>query len=216
MEVGEITEPVAGLKPVATETNEAADLARAAAAIFAGHSVKFHSPTLNREIHIGQGRMNSLPALMEFFGAILSQVDQSDLHAMITAVAQEMKKNMDKGKDAFDFADLKELAATEIATRLLGKLGIGLLIMRAVFQELGGLVAAFSDVDAHEFGLLDWDEGTTLALGIFVVNYSFFTRSVPPIIRAFLQSGARTSKLQSGNANVSAKTAPTVRRAKIK
>lgn len=145
-----------------------------------------------RKVQLRTARVNTLPAIIHFFSAAISRVDAVALGELITFVADAQKKAV---------ADGIPLSAVDIPPEvILQKVRGNLSLIETLFTAVADLMpecaSKFCELTPEEIGDLELDDGANLAFGIFLLNYHFFTRTLPPAIRGFLRSNQRMAQGQ--------------------
>ena len=165
---------------------ESTDLALAANAIFSGgqNTVQLQS---GQVVTIRPATMAQLPQIMTFFGGVLDGMDPSQLAQLIDSVVHAQRIAIAKGADPTQI-DLRELTSEELVTKVFGHTSLLTSLLAATFTLLPEMVESFTDMTAAEFRGLGLDEGALVAGGVFMLNYHFFTHSLPPILRGFMKS----------------------------
>ncbi len=169
-------------------------LIRTARAIFNEQISEFPLPAAEGRpamvVTFQHAKMRHLEPTMQFFERISMSLDPSILTEIVSMISERQIKALSEGKPANAF-DITGLGTEEIISKALGKTTLFLAIMRAVTRELPTLAPVFTNLTAEQFGELDVDEGSVVALGIFVTNYRFFTRNLLPTLMDFIASVAR-------------------------
>ena len=168
--------------------NENHDLILAAQAIFADQSNSFKASN-GKMVIIKPATMAQVPAVMRFFSAVVNGMDQGALAKLITEIVVKQNAQITAGEDPSKI-DLKTLDPEPLVQKAFGNASLLMTLLTATAEELPKLVASFTNLSEAEFGTLNIDEGALLAAGIFTCNYGFFTRSLPPILMAFMKSWA--------------------------
>lgn len=180
--------PPAVQTPAPEPDTSTPDMLLAAIAIFDGgkNSTPLRS---GKVLEIRPATMGHLPQIMLFFGGVVSGLDPSQLAQLIDSVVHSQKMAIARGEDPSK-VDLRELATDELVAKSFGHASLLSSLFAAVFQLLPSLVESFTNLTEQEFRELELDEGILVAGGIFLLNYRFFTQSLPPILTAFMKSWA--------------------------
>lgn len=160
-----------------------------ATALFSDGVARVPSRTLARDVVCRTAKMRQLTFLIEVFETIVNRIDAESLGAIVEMVADAQRGQLDKGQDPNDLP-YAGLTATEIVNKVKGRINVVAMLMTALLSEMPRIAQEFSDVSEAEYNQLDLDEGMSLLLAIFTVNYSFFTQSLPPMFSAFMQTWA--------------------------
>lgn len=182
---------------------ETQDLSLAATAVFGGSD---NTPRLRsgRELIIRPAKTKQLPMVIRFFERVILSIDAESLGALVEMFADRQREAIAEGQDPKKIP-LEEMSGVELVTKAFGKVSLFTQLFIAVADELPTLAETFTNLSAEEYGDLDADEGMLVAAGIFMQNYDFFSRTLPPILTAFMQSRA-------GSTPVIAQAAKTIRR----
>jgi hypothetical protein len=150
---------------------------------------RFHSRTLDREIVCRPAKMRQLTLIIEVFETVVNRIDAESLGAIVELVADAQRAQLGQGQDPNDLP-YAGMTATEIVNRAKERVNVVALLTTSLLGEMPKIAQAFSDVSSEEYDQLDLDEGMSLLLAIFTVNYSFFIQSLPPMFSAYMQTWA--------------------------
>lgn len=165
------------------------DLSAAAVAIFGGASNVVPIKSLGRSITIRPATMKNLNLLIEFFKELINGMDQEALGGLVEMIADRQIAATKAGEDPSNL-DLEEIAGVSVVTKAFKNVSLIAMLLSATLGILPRVAPIFSDITEDEFGDLPPDEGMLIAGGIFMLNYGFFTQSLPPLLTAFTKSWA--------------------------
>lgn len=178
---------------------QANTLEQALDGIFAGTVTEF-TTTTGVQVHFPRAGIVQLGKATKFINLLIERADKIKVDAFLKLVAGEQAALLAEGKSAHDI-NLNNV-------KLLGKaLDNGPLLMSlfgSMADALPEFVAIFTTIKEDDYAALTLDEQLVIAAGILVVNYSFFTQSLPPIIRSALK-GFQMLKSGQGKRNAAMK-----------
>jgi len=182
--------------PSLTESSDhdsGTDISLAAGILFDEHdnTVKFRG----REVRIYPATMKQLPLLMKFFQRILDALDKRQLADLIDLFATAQRAAISAGKDPSK-VDLSFLTSEEVVGKALGNVSLLMALLAASLEIVPELIATFASIDEDEFGDLTADEGALVVGTVFLVNYHFFSRSLPPTLMVFTKLWASKNSLK--------------------
>lgn len=183
-----------------TETlqDDATDLALAATNIFGGTSNCIplkEKDGKKRLVIISAATMEHLPTILKFFRSVIDGMDPGSMGRLIDMIVDAQKRLIASGQDP-NKVDLKALmtadddASEAMVRKAFGNASLVTELFAASLEHMPMMAAAFTNLSAAEYNALDPDEGLLLAGGIFTVNYSFFIRTLPPILTAAMRGWA--------------------------
>ncbi len=164
------------------------DLALAATSLFGGttNRVTLRSGEV---VTVYPAKVRQLSMVIDLFSRIVLSLDQEALGALVTMISDEQKKAIADGKDP-NSIDMGELAQAKMVRTAFGNVSLLRQLFMSVMDGLPELVVSFTSMSAESFQDLEIDEGMLVMGGIFMLNYSFFTQKLPPMLTAFTQSQA--------------------------
>lgn len=166
----------------------ASDLTLSAEAIFGEGRTSF--PLANGTLcEIRPATMGQIGKILQFFTAVIESVNPEHLTALIEGISQKQAQAIAEGRSPFEL-DFRDKSPVELVQSSFGELGIMASLFASVVDKLPMLAPAFSNLSSRDFENLSIEEGMIVAGSIFMVNYDFFTRSLPPILTAFMKSWA--------------------------
>lgn len=172
--------------PAPSLPSEADDLLLAAMAIFEEGKNTFTTST-GRVVVIKAATMESLSLVMEFFKLVAGALENHQMATLIDLVSDEQKKLMAQGIDPRKVS-LENLASADLVSKAYNNISIISVLMAALFDHLPKFATAFTDLSEEEYRKLSYDEGVLTIMGIFVLNYHFFTRRLLPMFVGFIRS----------------------------
>lgn len=144
-------------------------------------SVTTYTPLDNSElITFKRAGIVELGMMTGFMNAILETVSINEVEALISVIAPAQAKLMYEGKSAHDM----NLNAAGIVSEVLGKKSLVLTLFAATADQIPSVVQTFSTCTAQRYADMELDEQLVIIVGIFAVNYGFFTQSLRPIIKS--------------------------------
>lgn len=165
------------------------DLSLAATALFGGVSNSVPLKSLNRTTIIKQASMKQLPLVIGFFRDVMNGLDKDCLAALVELMADRQTEALQAGKDPSKVS-VEEVATVTLVNKAFNNVNLITVLLSSTLESLPKVIPAFTDLTEDEFGSLAPEEGMLIAGGIFMVNYSFFTQSLPPLLTAFMRSWA--------------------------
>lgn len=182
-----------------TPEQQSNDLLAAALTIFENGGTKF---TLQDgfEAEIYPAKMKQMAPTMRFFHQVVGSLETSQLATLIDVVGKKQKEYLAEGKDPRTI-DIKELVSSDVISDAFGNASIISLLFSAAFDYLPGFVKLFTNIPEEKYGDLDFDEGVIVVVGIFVLNYHFFTQRLLPLLTGSIRLLAKQNA-KSGAAGV--------------
>lgn len=172
------------IEETTSPAQDAQDLALAANAIFTGASNSFKSRS-GKPVIIKTATMKQVALITKFFNAVVASLDPEAVLALIQMYAERQKAAIAAGQDPHSISVTE---SDSLVKKAFGSVGLLGQLLMAVAEELPAFVAGFTNLTEAEYEALEPDEGLTLVGGIFMLNYGFFTRALPPILTAFMKS----------------------------
>lgn len=190
---------------------EVRDLALVAQTIFSGQS-NFVPLSSGKPAIIKPSSMAQMPALLNFIRAVVEGMDQAALGDLLTRIITKQQEKIAQGQDPnqIDVTALDDLDG--MTRKAFGNASLLMSLFVAVAEEMPPLVEACTNLSRAEYEQLQPDEGILIAAAIFVANYAFFIRSLPPILTGFVKS--RASLPQATAPASTAKKTVTVKRSR--
>lgn len=167
--------------------DEQNDLMLAAFALFENGDSSFTIPRTGQQITISPAKMKQMPSIMRFFHRVVGALETSDLKKLVDIVSAEQRKLIAEGKTPAEI-DIRSLVTGDVVDKAFGNVSIISLLGAAAFEHLPDFVPLFTNLNADEFGELEFDEGMLIAGGIFILNYGFFTQRLRPILMGFIRA----------------------------
>lgn len=156
--------------------------------VFGEGKTEFELPSSKRMVKVLPAKMGQLEGAMMFFNRVVSELSQSELATLLDLVINKQKALLLSGKDPRSI-DLRELATSEeLMGAAFGNVSIISLLMAGCFRHLPGFAAVFSDIPEAEYKELEFDDGVMVILAIFILNYSFFTQRLLPMLMGWFRS----------------------------
>lgn len=152
------------------------------------------------EVNIYPATMKQMAPTMRFFHEVVASLETSQLAVLIDMVAKKQKEYMEKGVDPRKI-DIQELVTADMVGESFGNVSILSLLFAAAFEYLPGIVKLYTNIDEKRFGDLEFDEGVTVVVGVFALNYGFFTQRLRPILMGSIRLLAKQSQ-KNGAAGV--------------
>jgi hypothetical protein len=138
-------------------------------------------------------KLRQLGSIVEFLRLLLDRISPDALTSLLQAIANEQEKALEQGKSHNDV----RMEAVNLITKALGHNSLILGVLASTIEYLPPLISSFCDMTTEEVDNIDLDDMTVVVMGILSVNYSFFTQSLPPIVRSAFQ-GWQAKNKQSG------------------
>lgn len=170
------------------ENDDAHDLNLAAAAIFEGgsSSLPVHVDGKVRVVTAKQATMGTLPAITKFFNDVLGNLSPEQTAVVVDTLVQRQSKRIAEGLDPNDIS-VVDLDSDELVSAAFGKAGVLLTLFSAAAESLPTLVGEFTNLTPDEYRKLEMDQGILVAGAVFMVNYSFFSQRLLPVLQVSLR-----------------------------
>ncbi len=176
-------------QPVPEEDDsDVQSIAAAATAIFNRNETEF-STADGVVVKVQQAKTRHLTYAMTFLETLMGAMSESQLHGLVATFAAAQKKAIAAGIDP------NTLDAAELTRAALGNASIILTVASKVASELPQLVTVFTNLSVNQVNELDVEELVVVICKIFLVNYSFFTQTLRPILLSF--AAALLSKMET-------------------
>lgn len=172
----------------ATET-DSQDMALAASAIFSGATNGFKT-SAGKPAVIRQATMKQIPVILRFFQAIVGGLDQTALISLVELYADRQRKALAAGVDPNAIEMGPEEDSEAMVGKVFGNVSLLTQLLASASEVLPELVVSFTNLTEDEYENLPPDEGLTLVGGVFMLNYGFFSRALPPIFQGLMQAMA--------------------------
>lgn len=142
------------------------------------------------EVEVYEARMKHVPVLIEMFTDIVSSVDQRKFIDLIDMMVNYQKAAAGQGFDP-RVLNPDNKSVEDLVRDVFGGGSVLMQIVTAIFHKLPRFAGAFTNLDVDEFDAkIDLDEAILIVGAILHRNYHFFTRRLPPLLTAFMQSWA--------------------------
>lgn len=164
------------------------DLVLAATAIFGGTSNVVPLED-GRSVEIRPATMKTLPQIIAFFQAALDALDPETIGGIVEVFAERQQALIDAGKNPAEIS-MEDVGGISVVQNAFTKVHLLSSLLSAVLGVLPRLAPAFTNLTQEEFENLPPDRGMLVAGGIFMLNYHFFSQSLPPMLAAFMKSWA--------------------------
>jgi hypothetical protein len=168
--------------------DESTDLALTANTIFSNNQSEFMLRN-NKLCKVRPAKMKQLTLIMTFFNKIIARLDSQQLALLLDTIIRLQKEA--KAKTGNVSIDPKNIDSAALIEKYLGNASLVGMLLTAVFEEMPVMAPAFTNLTIEEFEDLDMDEAALVAGAVYTVNYGFFTRSLLPILTAFLNGLAK-------------------------
>lgn len=129
-----------------------------------------------------QAKFKQIAVITRLFQQLLDRIPKDKFATMLGLIVNEQAKAMADGKSQTDIS----LNATGMIEAALGQNSLLLTVFTNVLDLLPEAVPQFCDLKKEQFEDLDLDEAVLVATGIVAVNYSFFTQTLPPLLKSVL------------------------------
>lgn len=168
--------------------------------LFAGTTNKFMTAS-GKEVIIKQAKLKEIAAITRFIDGVVSRAPRAQMESLFNQIVDLQERLMREGKSPYDVSDgIGEMIAAAMDNRSL---------ILTIFASTADLICEFapvlSNVSSKEFeDDLTLDEQMVLTAGTIAVNYHFFTRSLPPILKGIFSNLKlkRTGRASSNPAKV--------------
>lgn len=158
--------------------------------IFAGTVTTF-TTSAGTEVRFPRAGIVQLGKATKFINHLIQQVDKDKVDQFLQLVAKEQTDLLSQGKSVYDI----NMNTASLLSKALNNHSLLLEMFGMMAEVLPEFVTVFTSMPANEYEVLSLDEQLVIAAGILIVNYAFFTQSLPPIMRSAMRAIA--SKQQS-------------------
>lgn len=133
----------------------------------------------------------------KFFSLITERADPAKIKQLIDLITMEQEQMIAEGKSVHEM----NLNAMALITKGLNNQSLLLTVFSAMADAIPEFVAIFTTISPEAYGELSLDEQLVIAMGIFAVNYGFFTQSLRPIIESAIR-GLKQKQSANGKQQV--------------
>lgn len=183
------------------------ELALAAQSLFEGKT-NFLKMRSGKNAVFKEATMESLPVIIGFFQTVVENIDPATIISLIDLYAERMEE-MRKAKADSAYSPVI-LSTDELVQKMGGGGSMFMKLLVAAATQMPTLVATMSTLTEDEYKKLKPDEGMVVAAAIFMLNYGFFSQSLPPVILAFVRNIA--SRFPQNQPEAGKQAGPLVRR----
>lgn len=189
-------------------------MAITASALFADDA---NNVTLNdgRVVNVRRGKAKHLPLLIRLFKTLLANMSEKEMVSLVGILSDRQRALLQKGIDpvkapASSLADTTEEirasineyfgddAVKKAVHNAFSNSSLIMTMFGAVAEVLPDMVEGLTDnLTKDDYEDLDVDEAIRVVASIVMVNYGFFSKSLPPIIRSFM--GEMAARVQTAN-----------------
>lgn len=184
--------PQPSARPAVEATDPLAAVAQTSRMLFGEDGIARITLTNDRKVKFSPARMKHLNEIVEFFKQALAGVNDEDLLKLIALATAFKSKSAVEGQSQ----DNIEKGAEDLIRNGIQNMDAALIVLQGVLNLLPKVIANLCDLTAEEFDELEVQDGITVALGIFSVNYTFFTQSLRPILLVTLGTVVRDAMLR--------------------
>jgi hypothetical protein len=181
--------------PAQNEGQENIDLTLAANTLF-DEVTNTCSLSTGEVVSIRPAKMGQINLLIEFFARLINGIDKGQLADLIEFVVLTQSKAIAEGKDPYKI-DLTQIATDKVVSLAVNNTSLISTLLMAVADEMPKFAEAFAGIKAADYKELTIDDGLKLVGSIFLLNYSFFTERLPPILTAFIRARVSKHKMQT-------------------
>lgn len=134
-----------------------------------------------RQVLVQQGKTRHVGILLRFFNALIDKLDRTQIVTLVTMIQEAGSGGSAEAKDV-----------ESLVTKAFDKSALVLTLLHAVNDVLPEVITAMSNLSKEDFLDLDLDEGGLVAYTVFALNYDFFSRNLPAVLRVSLAQAARS------------------------
>lgn len=163
-----------------TESPSGSDLASAAEILF-GSAEQPIVLRDGRKVVVQAGKVKHVGLLLDFFNALIENLDKKDIITLVSLIEQRQT-----GAEA-----LAGLSVEKLVGMAFDRSSLLVALFQATYHVLPPIVGSLTNLSREEFDELDVDEGAVVAVAVFQLNYSFFSRNLPAAMRGFLALAAK-------------------------
>ena len=135
-----------------------------------------------RNVLVQQGKTRHVGILLNFFNALITKLDREQIVTLVTMI---------QGAGVGGEADAKDIDS--LVAKAFDKSALVLTLLHAVNDVLPEVITAMSNLSKDDFLDLDLDEGGLVAYTVFALNYDFFSRNLPAVLRVSLAQAAKSA-----------------------
>lgn len=153
-----------------------------------------------------QAKFRQIAKVTLLFQEMVNRIPKDKFRQFLEMVVEAQTEAMAQGKSQQEMS----LNAVGLIEKAMGENSMLLTLFATVIDILPDFVPHFCDLSSEAFGALDLDEAVVCAAGVVAVNYGFFTRTLPPLLKGVIagwQQGRLRGTGPSGSAG-STSTAP--------
>lgn len=140
-----------------------------------------------------QAKFKQIAVVTRLFQEMLALVPKEEFSNLIGMIVGAQVHAMAEGKAATDI----DLNVAKIIEEAIGEKSLLLTVFASCLEILPKFVPQFCTMTAAQFDELDVDEALVVATGVVATNYSFFTQTLPPILKqvfgGWRQKGSSTA-----------------------
>lgn len=137
-----------------------------------------------RTIIIGTGKIAHVGLLLSFFNALVEELSKDDIITLVKLIEEQRTKEQAAKKEGAVPPVPKTIE--DLVQQAFSRSSLLVAVFQATNRTLPAIVAALTKLTKEEYENLDMDEGILLAVSIFQLNYSFFSRNLPHAVKVFL------------------------------
>lgn len=165
--------------------------------LFAGKVEEFtptnKDGTKRKTITFKPAKVKEVAAITRFFGKLIASLPRDKVEQLVTIVLEVQSKSInEQGQINLNKGLLLEKA--------LRNNGLVLEIFAGGMDIVGSLIGILTDTTEDEFNALELEDAAIVSVGIFAVNYDFFTQTLPLILRSAV-AGLNLKRQGSKNSN---------------
>ena len=141
-----------------------------------------------KKLVIKTGKVAHVGLLLQFFNALVQNMSREDIVTLVQLIEERKKKELEAQQQGLP---LEEVTIEQLVEKAFNRSSLLVSVFNATVTTLPAIVSALTPLTREEWDDLDFDEGMLVAVTIFQVNYSFFSRNLPHAMRVFLALAAK-------------------------
>lgn len=166
-------------RPAVEADNPLSAIAATANALFGPDGNAYCTLGNGRKVVFKPAKMKHLTSLVSFFETGLKTLSDEHLLQLVT-LATSFRSRAKSLEDMQ--AEAIDKGADDLVRKAIGSSQSLLMMFRALLEVLPKFASTLSDITVEEYDELDITDCQIIILGIFAVNYTFFTQSLRPIL----------------------------------
>ncbi len=135
-----------------------------------------------RVVTFKEAKVKEVAVITRLFQRLLDSIPRDKFATMLQMIVDSQVQAMADGKSQNDLS----LNATKLIEEALGENSLLLTVFSNVIDMLPDAIPHFTDISKEIYEDLSLDEAVCVAAGVVAVNYGFFTRTLPPLLKSII------------------------------